>query len=1725
MPDETSISSPYLGPRPFERSNADCARFFGRDREVQEIVSLIFGHPIVLVYAQSGAGKTSIFNAGVTINLEENGFEVLPLTRVRGVTPHDTHLSINNIYTFNALQTLEPDADPNVLAQWTLADYLEQRPRAERTARRKSPRVLIFDQFEELFTSYPERQLEQQEAFFRQVVEALDRDRLLRVVFVIREDYLAQLDPFASLLPESLRIRFRLERLRAEAALLAIQSPLASTQRRFAPGVAESLVKELLRVRTVDAQGEMVEVEGQHVEPVQLQVVCLRLWSSLPPETTVIDASHVHAFGDVDEALARFYEESIAITASIAGVHEGDLRTWFEHHLITPNGMRSTVYRGTEHTGGLPNQAVDMLQNLHLIRGEWRAGAHWYELTHDRFVKPIQNSNEAWLSERREVEQARQRLESRAREWVRLGRGTGGLLDEIELREAERWLVVLDEAHIGYATEVSELVDASRAALEAEERAAEEARRRELEQMRALAEAEYRRAEAQAADARRLRWLSVVLGLVILLAAGAAWFAWERQQAAESRRIEADDARVRAEIAEATALAAEATAVAERERAEHSANEALIAQSSAEAQRERAEARLREANALRLAAAAINLIGTDSQLSLLLALQALAAAPSKGDPDADGVINELEDVLRQVVGASQARFVIDAHNGRARAVAYSSDGQRLATAGDDNTVRIWDAATGEMVHVFPHSRPVYDLALSPDGALLLTVDENGAASLWDMTSEAKVRDILPSNVAAVAFSPNGETFALSYYESTQSLLSIWNVAVGRFVKTWPAGDSKHASIVFSPNGGLLAAAAANGRAQLWDIETGQATVIQHGRNTWLNTVIFDPAGERLVTAGGDRVIKVWDLTTNKAILTLEGHTNSVNDLAFDPSGAHLASASYDGSAKIWQLDTGKELHTLSGDFDALFGVAFSPDGTTVATAGQDGKVRVWDMAPRQGVNAFVGHLGMVNDVAFSPDGNRLASAGNDNTVRLWDASTGDLLFTLEGHVAWVQSVAFAPHGKWLASGSTDGDIRIWDAQTGAHLHTLRGHTAAITSMAFSPDGEQLVAADESGAVRLWSATTGVEAMVFQGRSDTVYDVAFSPDGKHLATVSYDRTLRIWETASGAEVWSAQDDEYWFTAVAFRQDGQQIAAAARNNLVYLFDFNPANPNAAEESQKSSFTLRGHKGVVLDIEYCCVADHLFSSRIATAGDDGTVKIWDARTGKRLLTLANYPGRTLHAVTFSPQGDRLALVGHDRQVHLFALDFEDLLEQARDRLTRTFTQQECAVYFEPLNPDGCERTIALFDLLIKGRAAARRGDLQGAATVFRQAQSMDASLLFIGFDAEREAHRIAIDAHLQTGRLRANNGDLAGAAQSFQAARELALNVEVDLGDPQRRAAAAMFSEGWLLGEQRLWESAIEKIERAILLGYDDHTAHYHLGLVYQNTSLHRALAAFSRSIEIQETVQAYHQLGVTHRLLGDYTLATEFLEKAIELNPDLIWAYIDLAEVLRRTGNYRRAIELLRNDAPSSPFVMWAAGRVYHADAQQDEAFEHCNDAVDTFKTWGDDAEIRAIVAAIYQDCLFDFNQAYTIVAELVEESSNELTIVTHRLNLVETALSTGRYTEVLDRASDLLASGKKLSVGEKLIMRTIMVAASILQGETDQATHALQNILDDYKKAPSDFPVDWTFTGLRHFLSQASLEPAEERLLFTLLDLLEAPVNERETHFAIFQQQFENWRPP
>lgn len=389
--------SPFVGPQPFPRYMAD--RFFGRQHEADSLLHRIATERLILVYAPSGAGKSSLLNTLIAGHLDEAGHEVLLDARVGGALPSNIRSAdIRNIYTFALVCGLERTTPPPTAVR--LADYLRARGRKPGT----HSRTLILDQFEELFTHHPER-FEHRRDFLLELVASLDADPALRIVLAIRQEYLADVEALAAALPAHIPLkRFPLRRMTPEAAMDAIVQP-AARYAVVAPEVADAIVDQLSTIRVVGFDGVPVVTQGEFVEMVHLQIVCQRLWKTLPRGITRVELTHLEGSAGegrssddfVSHALKDFYEQTIdeVVNSPITkahGAYSKDLIRLGCMKFITSASTRTMVPRANGRTGRLPDWIVEQLENHHLLREEERGGERWYELSHDNLVQMVAGS-------------------------------------------------------------------------------------------------------------------------------------------------------------------------------------------------------------------------------------------------------------------------------------------------------------------------------------------------------------------------------------------------------------------------------------------------------------------------------------------------------------------------------------------------------------------------------------------------------------------------------------------------------------------------------------------------------------------------------------------------------------------------------------------------------------------------------------------------------------------------------------------------------------------------------------------------------------------------------------------------------------------------------------------------------------------------------------------------------------------------------------------------------------------------------------------------------------------------------------------------------------------------------------------------------------------------------------------------------------------------------------
>jgi tetratricopeptide (TPR) repeat protein len=348
-----------------------------------------------VLHGPAAIGKSSLLHAGALPLLgREAGVELLPVSGVgRPAARPLAAAPPFNGYSFALLSHWAQFEQPPELGT-SIADFLLARPSRVRADGEERSLLAAIDQFEALFTGFPARESERAD-FIDELAVALRQLPALKLLLVVSDDHVATLSSYEQRLSPYPFSYVRLDALKPGAALEAAARPLDGTGWSFAAGVAEDLIERLRTVVYTDLAGESATVVADRVEPLFLQIVCAELWSSLPGEAGVITADDLRALGDVDQALARFYDAAVRAVQLETGESEAKIREWVESVFITEQGTRGTACRGILTTAGMPNRVADELALRRVLTAEYRARGTWYQLGQDRMISPIQAANRA----------------------------------------------------------------------------------------------------------------------------------------------------------------------------------------------------------------------------------------------------------------------------------------------------------------------------------------------------------------------------------------------------------------------------------------------------------------------------------------------------------------------------------------------------------------------------------------------------------------------------------------------------------------------------------------------------------------------------------------------------------------------------------------------------------------------------------------------------------------------------------------------------------------------------------------------------------------------------------------------------------------------------------------------------------------------------------------------------------------------------------------------------------------------------------------------------------------------------------------------------------------------------------------------------------------------------------------------------------------------------------
>ncbi|HEY9642751.1 MAG TPA: NB-ARC domain-containing protein [Coleofasciculaceae cyanobacterium] len=574
-------------------------------------------------------------------------------------------------------------------------------------------------------------------------------------------------------------------------------------------------------------------------------------------------------------------------------------------------------------------------------------------------------------------------------------------------------------------------------------------------------------------------------------------------------------------------------------------------------------------------------------------------------------------------------------------VAFTPDGERLATGGVDGKIRLWQVADGkQLLLIQGHQSWILSVSFSPDGQILASGGEDFTICLWDVASGQCLRTLEGhrNSVFSVSFSPDGQTLASGDEDST---LRLWDVASGQCLKTLEGHSGRVWAISFSPDGQTLASGSNDATVRLWNVQTGECIKTLQGHVGGIRAVSYAPAGcanspngQTIACGGDDAAIRLWNVQDGQCLSVFHGHTGVIQSVSYSPDGQILASGSFDGTVRLWNLQTGQCLKVLQGHTQAIRSVNFSPDGQTLASGSYDFSIRLWNVQRGQCLRVLRGNSSGVRSLRFSPDGQSLVSGSTDQSIRLWNVQDGRCQGILQGHAGWIHTVSLSGNGQSLASGSTDQAVRLWNVQAGKCVRVLHGHRSWVLCVNFCPDSQTIASSSQDTTVRLWDVQTGQCHRVLQGHSAWVWSVSFSADGQSLLSGSSDRTVRLWNVQDG-ECLKVIHTPSGIWAVCSSANGQTFVTGHFDAVVRLWD---------SRSGQCLQELQGHTGWV-----CSTSFSPDGQTLASSSWDASIRLWNLQSGECLRILQGHTG-AVYSISFSPDGLLLASGSHDETIKLW-------------------------------------------------------------------------------------------------------------------------------------------------------------------------------------------------------------------------------------------------------------------------------------------------------------------------------------------------------------------------------------------------------------------------------------------------------------------------------------------
>ncbi len=1158
--DVRGLKNPYLGLQAF--TYAERERYAGREVDVRRAVNLLIQpgneRTLLFVTGASGSGKSSFAQAGILPVLEsyyrQQGFT----TKWAVFRPGEKPLA----GLAGALRTL------NLAAEGLFASAAKYQLMPPSSADPNQISLLVMDQFEELFS---QSEMTQRKIIFSILAELPPfKEIRLQIIVTMRADYLPDL--FADKkLYEIAKAGIDLRAMSEDELKVAIQNPLKS----FHPNAGKRFQDALCNRLAKDATGDAAYLPLLQVTLDDLWRIGILTIDHYENLTAAIRkrADEIYSYKQSSDGrlVARSNVEQQMILSIFLDLVDVSLEDDIRRDVRRTRRLVD-VARGRPNADALIQELASarLLATDEKILDDSSEDVEAVDIIHESLIVNWARLSGAINAQREQLQQ-RRRFELRLDEWLKRKKNKEYLLQDVYLAEAEHLRQIDDIA------------------------------------IRSELATEFINNSVQRREQRRWR---------------------ERQITAST-------------IAVLSFLLILATYF------------------GIESRRRAAEAESREG-----AAMALLLLEEDPQQSAKIAARAYQQMPTI----------EAGDALRQALHTIRLTNTFTYEVENILHPSFSYDGELVAWVNKQGEIEIHKSMGGELLATYSLGGNVTRMIFAPnERKWLLAGSEHGDVALWDVTTGEQLTSLShdsKQSITALAISPNGKyaltgswfdhtihlwslpdgihiqsqvddsflpyDFAVNYDQSLIAMgdragnVVLWDGLLATQLHSWPAHDSWITELLFSPNGNQLATASTDRKVLVWnstnwnstnpiDVQLLYRLDEHHGA---IYHLVYNQDGSCLATSSEDTKTIIWNLApgsllfdTGGRVATLAGHTKSVLRAVFWPTenykmlrptqqcGSQVITVGDDQTIRTWNIGATSEFKTIAEHDGSVEVVQYSSDGYYLGTASDDHTAKILDTESFQVVRV-IKHEDRVTDIEFSPDGNSVITTSWDGTAKITQIDTGDIR-TLKGHIGKVQNASFQPpSGKIVATSGEDGVLILWDVATSSALISETIHDKAIYATTFNQDGSMLSTSSADGSAKLLDSKLKLLNQ-FDHNGLPVYDVKFSPDGNHVVTSASDGIIRIWpifdikpiilDAHPGSSVFEIN--------YGWIQNQPIMLSAGGDGQTKMW---------ATDMDTHTYTylglLPGHLGIVNSVSFQ-------AGKVATAGNDGTVRIYFADIGQYL------------------------------------------------------------------------------------------------------------------------------------------------------------------------------------------------------------------------------------------------------------------------------------------------------------------------------------------------------------------------------------------------------------------------------------------------------------------------------------------------------------------------------